>query len=55
MDVMSLVGKDFDFPLTRDTILKLETRRQFLHYLRLEQFQFKDLGTSCAHGPPRLR
>ncbi|KAK4705347.1 small subunit ribosomal protein S35, partial [Phenoliferia sp. Uapishka_3] len=41
MDVMGLQA--FDFPLTRDTILKLETRRQFLHYLRLEQYQFKDL------------
>ncbi|KAL8292948.1 hypothetical protein RQP46_000642 [Phenoliferia psychrophenolica] len=43
MDIMGAMKQPFDFPLTRDTILKLESRREFLHYLRLEQFQFKDL------------
>lgn len=35
---------DFSFPLARPAILKQEQRRQFLHYLRLEQFQFPQLG-----------
>ncbi|GAA5862254.1 hypothetical protein JCM8547_007784 [Rhodosporidiobolus lusitaniae] len=46
LDMGNLVGPGatpFDFPLTRPTILKLEKRRQILHYLRLEQYQFKDL------------
>lgn len=40
-------GQQFDFPLTRPTILKMEKRRDFLHYLRLEHLQFKDLG-ACS-------
>lgn len=49
LDMANLVGPSapaFDFPLTRPTILKLEKQREVLHYLRLEQFQFADLGTS---------
>ncbi|SCV69188.1 BQ2448_2208 [Microbotryum intermedium] len=33
----------FDFPLTRPTILKMQEKRLFLHYLRLEHLQFPDL------------
>lgn len=47
LDIANAVGPSapkFDFPLTRPTILKLEKQREVLHYLRLEQFQFKDLG-----------
>lgn len=40
---MSNIG-EFSFPLTRPAILKQEQRRQFLHYLRLEQFQLTQLG-----------
>ncbi|BGP13928.1 hypothetical protein JCM10213_002572 [Rhodosporidiobolus nylandii] len=46
LDMANSVGPSapaFDFPLTRPTLLKLEKQRQILHYLRLEQFQFKDL------------
>ncbi|GAA5841557.1 hypothetical protein JCM11251_001259 [Rhodosporidiobolus azoricus] len=46
LDMANSVGPSapkFDFPLTRPTILKLEKQREVLHYLRLEQFQFKDL------------
>lgn len=43
---MNLVGPgaQFDFPLTRPTLLKMDKQRDFLHYLRLEHLQFKDLG-----------
>lgn len=37
-------GNEFNFPLTRSTLLKMDKQRDFLHYLRLEQLQFKDLG-----------
>lgn len=47
MDI-SQMGSEFDFPLTRPTILKQELRRDFLHYLRLEQKQFGELGESEA-------
>ncbi|GAA5888043.1 hypothetical protein JCM6882_000260 [Rhodosporidiobolus microsporus] len=46
LDMANSVGPSapkFDFPLTRPTILKVEKQREVLHYLRLEQFQFKDL------------
>ncbi|KAM0754025.1 hypothetical protein T439DRAFT_298514 [Meredithblackwellia eburnea MCA 4105] len=43
IDIKPAPEQPFDFPLTRDTILKLETRRTYLHYLRLEHFQFKEL------------
>ena len=43
---ISQMGSEFDFPLTRPTILKQELRRDFLHYLRLEQKQFGELGES---------
>ncbi|GAA6026993.1 hypothetical protein JCM8097_006023 [Rhodosporidiobolus ruineniae] len=46
LDMSNLVGpgaQPFDFPLTRPTLLKLDKQRQILHYLRLEQLQFKDL------------
>ncbi|KAM0792276.1 hypothetical protein ACM66B_004967 [Microbotryomycetes sp. NB124-2] len=43
MDMSNMLSQPFDFPLTRDTILKMEKKREFLHYLRLEQLQFKDL------------
>ncbi|KDE04259.1 hypothetical protein MVLG_05287 [Microbotryum lychnidis-dioicae p1A1 Lamole] len=36
-------GGGFDYPLTRPTILKMQEKRLFLHYLRLEQLQFPDL------------
>lgn len=47
LDMTNMVGPDaaaFDFPLTRPTVLKMEKQRKILHYLRLEQLQFKDLG-----------
>ncbi|BGP38019.1 37S ribosomal protein S24, mitochondrial [Rhodotorula kratochvilovae] len=46
LDIANLVGPSapqFDFPLTRPTLLKLDKQRQILHYLRLEQLQFPDL------------
>ncbi|KAK4053775.1 37S ribosomal protein S24, mitochondrial [Microbotryomycetes sp. JL201] len=43
LDMANMLGQPFDFPLTRDTILKMEKKREFLHYLRSEQLQFKDL------------
>lgn len=46
LDIANTVGPNassFDFPLTRPTLLKMEKQRQILHYLRLEQLQFKDL------------
>ncbi|GAA5996332.1 mitochondrial 37S ribosomal protein mS35 RSM24 [Rhodotorula paludigena] len=46
LDIANAVGPgapQFDFPLTRPTLLKLDKQRQILHYLRLEQLQFKDL------------
>lgn len=50
MDVM-LMGNEFDFPLTRSTIMKVEKRREVLHYLRLEEYQFKDLGALLLSAP----
>lgn len=52
LDITNLLapGQQFDFPLTRPTILKMEQRRDFLHYLRLEHLQFKDLGQSELAG-----
>lgn len=44
---------EFAFPLARPAILKQEQKRQFLHYLRLEQFQFGQLGT-CFVTLPRV-
>jgi len=47
LDIANTIGPGsaaFDFPLTRPTLLKLEKQRKVLHYLRLEQLQFKDLG-----------
>lgn len=38
------MSDNFNFPLTRPTILAMEKRREYLRYLRLEQFQFKELG-----------
>jgi hypothetical protein len=46
MDVMLMGSEEFSFELTRPTILKMEKRRTMLHYLRLEQDQFKQLGQS---------
>ncbi|GAA5931309.1 mitochondrial 37S ribosomal protein mS35 RSM24 [Sporobolomyces koalae] len=46
LDMANMVGPGaapFDFPLTRPTLLKMEKQRKILHYLRLEQLQFKDL------------
>ncbi|GAA6051174.1 hypothetical protein JCM3770_002574 [Rhodotorula araucariae] len=46
LDISNLVGPgapQFDFPLTRPTLLKLDKQRQILHYLRLEHLQFPDL------------
>ncbi|ORY72249.1 mitochondrial ribosomal subunit protein-domain-containing protein [Leucosporidium creatinivorum] len=45
LDITNMLapGQQFDFPLTRPTLLKMEKRRDFLHYLRLEHLQFKDL------------
>lgn len=37
------MSDNFNFPLTRPTILAMEKRREYLRYLRLEQFQFKEL------------
>lgn len=53
LDIANTVGpnaQSFDFPLTRPTLLKMEKQRKLLHYLRLEQLQFKDLGklTLCV-------
>ncbi|KAK4058901.1 37S ribosomal protein S24, mitochondrial [Microbotryomycetes sp. JL221] len=38
-----MLNQPFDFPLTRPTLLLMEKKRELLHYLRLEQAQFKDL------------
>lgn len=39
----------YDFgDFTTPTIMKMEKQRELLHYLRLEQHQFKDLGASLA-------
>lgn len=43
MDIKSM-DSEFNFPLTRPTILKQELRREFLHYLRLEENEFSQLG-----------
>ncbi|GAA5900357.1 mitochondrial 37S ribosomal protein mS35 RSM24 [Sporobolomyces salmoneus] len=46
LDIANTIGPDasaFNFPLTRPSLLKMEKQRQMLHYLRLEQLQFKDL------------
>lgn len=53
LDIANLVGPGaapFDFPLTRPTLLKMEKQRKILHYLRLEQLQFKDLGKSNLYS-----
>ncbi|KAI5475401.1 hypothetical protein MNV49_001469 [Pseudohyphozyma bogoriensis] len=42
-DLASASSEPFHFPHTKLSILKLEERRIYLHYLRLEQLQFKDL------------
>ncbi|GAA5947241.1 hypothetical protein JCM3765_001586 [Sporobolomyces pararoseus] len=56
LDIANTVGpnaQSFDFPLTRPTLLKLEKQRKLLHYLRLEQLQFKDLvGFRQRFVPP---
>lgn len=44
LDMTATMNQPFEFGLTRPTILKMEKQRQLLHYLRLEQMQFKDLG-----------
>lgn len=49
MDIAQMSSQQFDFPLTRPTLLKMDKRRDFLHYLRLEQLQFRDLG-KCGRG-----
>ncbi|GAA5965341.1 hypothetical protein JCM8115_002260 [Rhodotorula mucilaginosa] len=43
LDMTANMTQPFEFGLTRPTILKMEKQRQLLHYLRLEQMQFKDL------------
>ncbi|BGP53964.1 hypothetical protein JCM8202_002961 [Rhodotorula sphaerocarpa] len=43
LDMTTTANQPFDFGLTRPTIMKMEKQRQLLHYLRLEQIQFKDL------------
>ncbi|KPV75950.1 uncharacterized protein RHOBADRAFT_35717 [Rhodotorula graminis WP1] len=46
LDIANTVGPSapqFDFPLTRPTLLKLDKQRQILHYLRLEHLQFPEL------------
>jgi hypothetical protein len=43
-DIANLNKVEFNFPLTRDNILKVEHRRKILNYLRLEQTQFIQLG-----------
>ncbi|POY74372.1 hypothetical protein BMF94_2566 [Rhodotorula taiwanensis] len=43
LDMTASMTQPFDFGLTRPTIMKMEKQRQLLHYLRLEQIQFKDL------------
>lgn len=42
MDIQSM--QEFNFPLTRPAILLNEQRRIILNFLRLEEFQFKELG-----------
>lgn len=54
LDIANLVGPSapqFDFPLTRPTLLKLDKQRQILHYLRLEHLQFPELGPSHTQVP----
>ena len=55
MDVMLMGTEEFQFPLTRPAILQLERKRTFLHYLRLEDEQFKQLGPSRSLLPSRKR
>lgn len=50
LDMTTTANQPFDFGLTRPTIMKMEKQRQLLHYLRLEQIQFKDLGASALHA-----
>ena len=48
LDMTANMTQPFEFGLTRPTILKMEKQRQLLHYLRLEQMQFKDLGAFAS-------
>lgn len=45
-DIANLSKVEFNFPLTRNNLIKVEFRRKILNYLRLEQNQFSQLGVS---------
>lgn len=55
-DMLELSNTEFNFPLTRPTLLKVEYRRTILRYLRLEEVQFKELRALFLPSyPPPMR